>query len=92
MTINMMLLREKVAVANFTAEERDLILNSLALGRYEGKHSYPETLGPTHSDPSVRASWAILDQLPPNAMTVAHRFLLAGLMAGAISETKRGKR
>jgi hypothetical protein len=80
------ILKEKIAVCDaFTTDERDLILDCLNLGDYAGKHDYPAHHGP-HSGPWARAAWAILDQLNPDALKRRDRFLLGGLIGGALSE------
>lgn len=92
MTINPIHLKEKIAICNdFTTEERDTLLEIANLGNYVGKHTYPSNpqFGPNSKNDFVRHAWAIMDQLSPNAMTVANRFLLSGLFAGAMSEMYR---
>lgn len=79
-------LKEKIATSkDFTPEERDLILDCLNLGDYSGKHEYPEIFKPG-SNRWATATWAILDQMNPKALKIRDRFLLAGLIAGALSE------
>ena len=50
------------------------------------RHAYPPSFGPDHESPFVRMSWALMDQLKPEAMNVESRFLLGSLIAGALSE------
>lgn len=70
---------------DFSAQERGLIIDALALGDYRGKHEYPSGHGPG-SRLSATVAWSILDQLPPTAMKRWHRFMLAGLIAGALEK------
>jgi hypothetical protein len=80
-------LRERITrCKDFSAEERDYVLDTLAVGDYRGRHDYPSKHGPG-SDPWTTLAWAILDQLPPNAMKRHHRFLLGGMIASAFKET-----
>jgi hypothetical protein len=51
-----------------------------------GPHTYPSRHGPD-SDPWAINAWAILDQVPPGIIPRNWRFLLGGLLAGALSET-----
>jgi hypothetical protein len=51
-----------------------------------GTHTYPSGHGPDH-DPWAINAWAILDQVPPGIIPQNWRFLLGGLLAGALSET-----
>lgn len=80
------LLKEKIATSkDFTPEERDLILDCLNLGDYSGKHEYPGIFKPGSNRWATEA-WAILDQMNPKALKIRDRFLLGGLVAGALSE------
>jgi hypothetical protein len=51
-----------------------------------GTHTYPSRHGPG-ADPWAVNAWAILDQVPPGIIPQNWRFLLGGLLAGALSET-----
>jgi hypothetical protein len=74
-----------------SAWERRLILDALMLGDYRAEHRYPPNHGPD-SSPAAKAAWAILDQLPPKALTVRYRFMLGGLFAGALdAQFKAGR-
>ncbi len=69
---------------SFTAAERKLILDALLLGtRRSTEYNYPVAFRPG-SSPNATAAWAILDQLPPGALTDGQRFMLGGLFAGAL--------
>lgn len=48
------------------------------------KHVYPSKYPPSHPDPFVRVSWALLDKLKPDALNSELRFLIAGMIAGAL--------
>jgi hypothetical protein len=50
-----------------------------------GKHTYPSKHGPG-ADPWAANAWAIIDQIPPGVIPQNWRFLLGGLVAGALSE------
>lgn len=81
-----MVLKEKIAVCtDLTPDERNLILDCLNLGDYAGRHDYPKNFGPG-TNRWVTASWAILDQLNPQALKQRDRFFLGGLVAGALAE------
>lgn len=90
---DVLFLKEKIATSgDFTPQERDLILDCLNLGSYAGQHTYPSNHGPGSSKWTT-AAWALLDQLPPSAMTTTTRWMLGGMIAGALSEMfKEGKR
>ena len=80
-------LKEKIAVSKeFTRDERDMILDCLNLGDYAGEHAYPATF-PPGSNRWATATWAILDQINPKALKIRDRFMLGGLIAGALAET-----
>jgi hypothetical protein len=54
-------------------------------------HRYPSRYAPgTHW--AVDKAWQILDKLPDDALTDAHRFLLGGMIAGALIETARARK
>lgn len=79
-------LKEKIAASNdFTVEEREMLLDCLNLGDYAGKHKYPASF-PPGSNKWATATWAILDQMNPNALKTRDRFMLGGLIAGALAE------
>lgn len=79
-------LKEKIATSmEFTADERGLLLDCLNLGDYNGMHRYPAAC-PPGSTRWATAAWAILDQMNPNALKTRDRFMLGGLLAGALSE------
>jgi hypothetical protein len=79
-------LKEKIVLCtDFTPDERDLLLDCLNLGEYSGQHLYPASFRPG-SNQWATAAWAILDQISPKAMKVRDRFMLGGLIAGALSE------
>jgi len=79
-------LRERIALCgDFSPEERDLILDFMCQGDYEGKHVYPPDYGPEKA-PLLKLVWKILDTLPPDAMIRQHRFLLGGLISASLKE------
>ncbi len=88
MTINPVHLREKVAISkDFTTQERDLILEALNLGCFSDQHSYPSLFKPgPKQDAFVNCAWALLDQFNPSTFQLSTRYLLAGMIAGALSE------
>jgi hypothetical protein len=51
-------------------------------------YTYPPGREPG-SSPWLTMTWAILDQLPPDAMPDKTRFLLGGLIAGGLLEVYR---
>lgn len=89
-------LKEKVAACtDLTPDERTLILDALNMGNYKSvRRQYPSHHGPGSSRWAT-AAWAVLDQMRPDALAVRDRFLLGGLIAGALSEMyelgRRGK-
>ena len=91
--IDLKSLRERIKVApNLSEDERKLILGALALSEYPCKHSYPASFKPG-TDPWSACAFELLDQLPANAMTTNHRYMLAGLIAGALQAVaERGVR
>lgn len=79
-------LRERIALCkDFTPDERDIILDALLLNDKAYAHEYPPKYPPGAS-PALTLVWSILDRLPPNAMSKAHRFMLAGIMLATISD------
>lgn len=79
-------LKEKIAVCmDFTPDERATLLDCLNLGDYNGTHRYPASF-PPGANKWATAAWAILDQMNPNALKTRDRFMLGGLIAGALSE------
>jgi hypothetical protein len=79
-------LKEKIVLCqDFAPWERDLLLDSLNFGDYSGKHKYPSTFPPGKEKWST-AAWAVLDQMRPDAMPVRDRFMLGGLIAGALQQ------
>ena len=77
---------QKLKNADFTSEERDLILQALSLGDYRSvKREYPKSFGPG-SNRWATAAWRVLDQMRPDALQVRDRFMLAGMIAGALKE------
>src|SRR5262249_22249254 len=89
--IDLMDLRERIALAaEFAPHERDLILDFMVLGHTEGKHTYPPDYAPgtgAKASWATDAAWRVLDRLPPDAMTVAHRWLLAGILTAELEHT-----
>jgi len=80
------ILKEKIAISkDFTPDERDMILDCLNLGDYASKHTYPKHFGPG-SNQWATAAWQVLDQINPDAMKQRDRFLLGGMIAGAMME------
>lgn len=79
-------LRERIALAKgFSPDERTLMLDALNLGDYSGRHEYPSRHGPG-ADPWTDAAWAILDQLRPGKLARNDRFMLGGMIAGALQQ------
>ena len=86
MTPEFIQLKEKITTSkDFTTDERDMILDCLNLGDYAGRHQYPASF-PPGKNKWATAAWAILDQMNPNALKTRDRFMLGGLIAGALSE------
>jgi hypothetical protein len=80
------LLRNKITTHDFTETERDLILTALNMGDWRSvKREYPTHHGPGSSKWAT-AAWAILDKMSPDALTVRDRFMLGGMIAGALKE------
>jgi hypothetical protein len=52
------------------------------------KRRYPSLHGPG-SSPATSMAWAILDHAPPGMLSDYYRFLLGGMIAGAVSEVYR---
>lgn len=50
------------------------------------RHTYPQNYPHDHPSPFVRIGWALLDQIPPGVVPEQWRFLLGGLVAGALQE------
>jgi len=79
-------LRERIALCrDFSPDERTLILDCMNLGDYSGKHEYPSQHMPG-SSPWTTAAWEILDKLRPDALKSSDRFMLGGMIAGALQE------
>jgi hypothetical protein len=79
-------LKEKIALCkDFTAAERDIILDCMNLADYGDKHEYPARFGPGSSRWATEA-WAILDEITPGKLSTTDRFMLGGMIAGALSE------
>jgi len=84
--INLIDLKERVALCrDFSPEERNLILDFMCQGDYEGEHTYPPNYGPEKS-PLLKITWEILDSLPPDAMIKQHRFMLAGMITAKLKQ------
>jgi hypothetical protein len=52
-------------------------------------HTYPSKYGPDHPSPFIRMSWALLDNIAPGAIPNDARYLLAGMIAGALDQAYR---
>lgn len=77
-------LRERIALAkDFSPDERTLILDCLNINDYSGQHEYPSRHGPG-STPWATGAWEILDQLKPGKLTRSDRFMVGGMLAGAL--------
>lgn len=48
------------------------------------QHEYPSNYPPDHPHWAVRLSWAIIDEIPPGAISNEKRFLLGGTVVGAL--------
>jgi len=91
--------KEKIALStDFTPEERSLILDALNLStEHDGEqHTYPKNFRPG-SDPWITAAWAIMDTVKPGLLDKRTRWMLGGMIAGALHDTfqlasKKGKK
>lgn len=82
------ILREKIALCtDFRPEERDLILEALnlSLERDTVKHTYPSKHGPG-STPWNTVAWEVMDAISPGKLDKATRWMLAGMIAGAVHD------
>ncbi len=78
-------LRDKIErLHGLNAAERKVILDALLMNTHSGKHQYPKDFGP-ESSAVAKTVWAILDQLPPDALTISQRFMLAGMLGRALA-------
>lgn len=78
-------LRDKIErLHGLNAAERKVILDALLMNTPSRKHEYPEDFGP-ESSPVANTVWQILDQLPPDSLTISQRFMLAGMIGRALA-------
>lgn len=75
---------ERIALAkDFSPGERKLILDLLSVNVTAEEHQYPSLHGPG-SDPYTTVAWEILDTIKPSRIDNTVRFLIAGMIAGAL--------
>ena len=78
-------LKARITASNLSSADRDIIFDFMNLGNYSGQHKYPAKFGPGSSRWATE-TWKILDQLAPGKLTTTDRFMLGGMIAGALSE------
>lgn len=87
--MNIIQLKERIALStDFSPDERTLILEALNLSmeRDSDKHTYPSRHGPG-TTPFNTIAWGVLDALSPGKLDKATRWMLGGMIAGAVHDS-----